>query len=305
MVEPTNAGDERVRRAAAYWDERHREAPTGGDENFLGHPLVQTYMSLRAFGQVVSHLEVVVAELRTRTRPGDLVVSIGCGGAVKERAIAQRLPDRRIRGIDISSTTVERAREAATRDGITNLELEVGDFNDLQLDRGSCRAVLGLGAIHHVEALERFWRACAEGLTGDGVVLAQEYVGPDRFQWTDVQVAEGDRVLHDVVPERHRTHHDHIERIPIEVITAIDPSEAVRSSELLPTCRDAGFTIDGYAGAGCALLQPVLMYQIDTFDPTDWEHNLVLSELFREEDRLMRAGVLGDDFVGFVARPPR
>jgi hypothetical protein len=31
----------------------------------------------------------------------------------------------------------------------------------------------------------------------------------------------------------------------------------------------------------------------------------VLSALFREEDRLMRAGVLQDDFAGFVARPPR
>jgi hypothetical protein len=30
----------------------------------------------------------------------------------------------------------------------------------------------------------------------------------------------------------------------------------------------------------------------------------VLARLFRAEDELMQRGVLGDDFVGFVARPP-
>jgi hypothetical protein len=84
---------------------------------------------------------------------------------------------------------------------------------------------------------------------------------------------------------------------------AADPSEAVRSSEILPTCKAGGFVVSGYASAGCALLQPVLMYQVHTFDPRNWEHNLVLATLFREEDRLMRAGVLGDDFAMFVAQP--
>jgi len=90
----------------------------------------------------------------------------------------------------------------------------------------------------------------------------------------------------------------------LEHLLASDPSEAVRSSEILPTLRAAGFTLPGYAGAGCALLQPVLMHQIQTFDPRNWEHNHTLTALFREEDRLMRAGVLGDDFAMFMAVPP-
>jgi hypothetical protein len=46
------------------------------------------------------------------------------------------------------------------------------------------------------------------------------------------------------------------------------------------------------------------MNQISAFDPRNWDDNLVLASLFREEDRLMREGVLGDDFAMFVARPP-
>jgi len=89
----------------------------------------------------------------------------------------------------------------------------------------------------------------------------------------------------------------------LATLVADDPSEAVRSHEILSTLRAAGFTVPAYAGAGCALLQPVLMHQIQTFEPRDWEHNFRLMSLFREEDRLMRAGVLGDDFAMFVAQP--
>jgi SAM-dependent methyltransferase len=294
-----------LRRAAAFWDDRHRDAQGEAHDNFLRHPLIHAYISLRAFGQLVGHLDVVVAELRSRTRPGDRILSVGCGTASKERAIARQLPDRQFVGLDISPETVARASDQLGAEGIENLSLELGDFNALELPPRTYRAILGLGAIHHIEALETFWDACARGLTEDGVVLAQEFVGPDRFQWTEAQVEAGDRALRELVPPEHRVHHDRIERVPVETMLALDPSEAVRSSEILPTCVAAGFRIEGYAGAGCALLQPVLMHQIHTFDPQDWSHNHVLSALFREEDRLMRAGVLQDDFAGFVARPPR
>ena len=51
-----------------------------------------------------------------------------------------------------------------------------------------------------------------------------------------------------------------------------------------------------------SLLQPVLMHQIQTFDPRNWQHNLVLGRLFAEEARLIDAGVLGHDFAMLAAR---
>ena len=132
------------------------------------------------------------------------------------------------------------------------------------------------------------------------MVLAQEYIGPDRFQWTEAQIREGTRVLRELVPDEHKVHHREVRPVDLDVLIADDPSEAVRSSAILPTLREAGFDVPAYAGAGCALLQPVLMHQIQTFAPQDWEHNHRLMTIFREEDRLMRAGVIGDDFAMFV-----
>lgn len=296
--DPSAAG-----RAARFWGERHRDVVADAHDNFLNHPLIQAYVSLRAFGSLVGHLDVVAAELRSRTHPGDQVLSVGCGPATKERALAKALPDRRFVGLDIAAETIERVRAECAAEGVANLTVRLGDFNDLRLERGEFRAILGLGAIHHVERLESFWRGCAHGLAPDGCVLAQEFVGADRFQWTDAQIEAGDAALDELVPARYRVHHSRIVRTPVEEMIATDPSEAVRSSQILATCRDAGFLIPGYAGAGCALLQPVLMYQIAEFDPRNWEDNLVLATLFRQEDRLMRDGVLGDDFAMFVAKP--
>jgi hypothetical protein len=152
-----------------------------------------------------------------------------------------------------------------------------------------------------VEALEDFWAQCRIGLRAGAAILAQEYVGPDRFQWTDAQLREGNRVLRDIVPTEHHVHHGTVERIPVAHMIATDPSEAVRSSAIIATCRDGGFDVTAVVGIGCALLQPVLMHQVGTFDPANWQHNLVLARLFAEEDRLLHAGVLGHDFAMFVA----
>ena len=286
---------------AAFWDSRHAQ---GADhDNFLAHHLVHAYVSLRAFGDLTSHMDAVIAEIRTRTRPGARIFSPGCGAAKKELAMAQRLPDRHFVAADIAEQALQQGRSEAERLGVRNLELVRADFNHLALEPTSFDIVTGLGAVHHVEALEHFWQQCRRALRPEGVVLAQEYVGPNRLQWTDVQVEAANRALHDLVPAEHKTHHQRVVPVPLAEIMAIDPSEAVRSRDILPTCRSAGFRIVGYAGAGCALLQPVLMYQIATYDPRNWDHNLVLTTLFREEDRLMREGVIGDDFAMFIAAP--
>lgn len=217
--------------------------------------------------------------------------------------MAAALPDRTIVASDIAEGVLATARGEADRRGLKNLELHVGDFNRLQLEADDFEIVAMLGALHHVEALENFWDQCRRTLRSGGVVLAQEYVGPNRMQWTPAQIEAGDRVLRDLVPAQHKSHHERIVPVPIETIVELDPSEAVRSSEILPTCAAAGFVLQGYASAGCALLQPVLMYQTHTFDPRNWEHNHVLTDLFREEDRLMREGILKDDFAMFVAAP--
>lgn len=293
--------EDHVERSRAHWNETHAAPELEAHDNIFSHPLLHTYASLRAFGNLTGQLEAVVTALRERTQPGDEILSVGCGLCVKERVLAAALPDRRFVGVDIADRTLATARRDIAAADLHNLTVELGDFNRLQLAPRRFGAILGLGAIHHIEALEDFWQQCRRGLRPGGSVLAQEYVGPDRFQWTDAQVREGSRALREIVPPAHQIHHRTIERIPVSHMLATDPSEAVRSSAIVDTCRASGLDVAAVVGLGCSLLQPVLMHQIGTFDPRDWQHNLTLARLFAEEDRLIRDGVLGHDFALLVA----
>jgi SAM-dependent methyltransferase len=291
-------------RVVDFWTRQHEREDRGSHDNFLAHPLVQGYLCLRAVGGLIGLLDAVANQIRDRTTPGARLYSPGCGRADKELFLAAAFPDREFVAMDITPAILELARAEAARRGLRNVRFEAGDFNRLELEPRSFDVVLGLGSIHHVEALERFWSEVRRALRPGGMVMAQEYIGPNRFQWNETQVREGTRVLRELVADEHKVHHRDVRPVDLALLVGDDPSEAVRSRDILPTLRAAGFSVPGYAGAGCALLQPVLMHQIQTFDPRDWEHNHRLMTLFREEDRLMRAGVLGDDFAMFVALPP-
>lgn len=288
-------------RAAAFWEPRHSSSIDG--DNYLNHPLVSAYTSLRALGSLTPHLDVVIAEIRTKTPPGGRVFSPACGNGFKELGLARALPDRQFVASDIADRALEHARQAAASEGLSNIEFVHMDANDVDLGKATFNAIAGMGAIHHIEQLEGFWAACRRALRPGGVIMGQEYIGANRLQWTEAQVAEGDCALRDIVPSEHKVHHTRVRATPVAEMMMLDPSEAVRSRDILPTLRDAGFELFGYAGGGGALLQPVLMSQIHTFDPTRWDHNLVLARLFAEEDRLMREGRLEDDFCMFVTKP--
>lgn len=284
-----------------FWTRQHEREDLGTHDNFLVHPFVQGYICLRSLGSLMSMMDALVFQLRERTRPGARLFSPGCGRADKELLLAAALPDREFVAMDITPAILELARAEAARRGLANISFFQGDFNRLALEPRSFDVVLGMGSIHHVEALEDFWAAARSALRPGGCVLAQEFIGPDRMQWNEAQQREGTRVLRELVHAEHKVHHDVVRPVDLATIIAFDPSEAVRSSAILPTLRAGGFEVVAYAGAGCSLLQPVLMHQVQTFDARNWDHNLRLATLFREEDRLLRAGVLADDFAMFAA----
>ncbi len=283
-----------------YWESQHED---GDPDTFLDHPMIQAYVAIRSCGDLTSHQTLAVEAIRSRTRPGSRILSVGCGGAEKEMHFVNDLPDRHFVGLDLAESALERARQKIEVNGVKNLELVSGDFNDLSLDANDFDVVLGSGAIHHIENLEGFWAQCRHTLRPGGIVVGQEYVGPNRFQWTDVQCEIGTALLREHVPAEHKAHHDRVEPIPLAVIIAEDPSEAVRSEEILSTLEAADFKIVEHRGAGCGLLQPMLMYQMHTFDPSNWAHNRRLAELFAIEQRYLDDGTAGDAYAMFVAEP--
>lgn len=254
------------------------ERRNGGRPAFLDHPIVQTYVSLRAFGLAARHLDAVIAEIRTRTQPGANILCLATAAQERERRLAEALPDRTL--------SVQLPASVASA----------------PLPPDSLDAVTALWSLSSAPDLEQVWQRIRVALRPGGAILVQDRVGERHPVWHEAQIEAANRALREL-PAAHKVHHATIDAVIMAAVAA-DNAHLARPDEILTTCTAAGFEIAGYASGGCALLQPALLGQMHTFAPDNWDHNAALATLFRAEARAMDAGLLGDAIAMFVAIRP-
>jgi hypothetical protein len=99
----------------------------------------------------------------------------------------------------------------------------------------------------------------------------------------------------------HRPLDEPITRPSIESMVALDPSEAVRSSDLMQLIS-ANFKIQENISLGGTVLN-LLLYgdRVNRFDSENPRHNLILEEAVSFERNLMASNKLGSDFKFIVA----
>jgi len=140
-------------------------------DGFLDHPIIHGYVAMRIWGRLVPHLDVVAAEIRSRTQPGAIVFSLAMRSLAKELEVAHRLPDRRFDFAAPSATLIEEAHAQVRRRGLANVELRIATPEDPQLASEAYDIVMALYSVHYMEALESYWSACQRALRPGGFVL--------------------------------------------------------------------------------------------------------------------------------------
>jgi hypothetical protein len=156
-----------------------------------------------------------------------------------------------------------------------------------------------------VEELELLFAALQQILQPDGILAFCEYTGPNRFQYSDQQLTRVNEYLQRI-PRHLRVHPDtghvveKIARVDPEVLAREDPSEAVRSEDVIPAAleRFEATILKPYNGG---LLNPLVQDIVVNFH-TD-EGREVLELLCNEERRLTEAGEIGPNFTLFEGRP--
>jgi SAM-dependent methyltransferase len=259
----------------------------------------------------VTPLEWFFTAVRARQPvPLQRVLVLGCGGqGIVERKIAQDGWAQEIVAIDLSAKVLEVARANAAVAGAT-IQYIQADMNRLPVGQpgfepGSFDAVLGISCVHHCAELEDLYASVAALLAPRGWFYLDEYVGPDRFQHPPHQLRFMNQLL-DLLPEKLRTTLDgrvksNIWRPSVEEVVAVDPSEAVRSSALLPLL-DQYFSVLEHRPYGGALLRVVLADIAQNFQSVAAEP--YLHSLLEAEEELFRAGRLQRDLACVIARVP-
>ncbi len=235
-------------------------------------------------------------------------LSLGCGAASGEIIAARDGRFASMRALDVADRAIEEAQRQAAARGVTNIEFGVADFNRLTLPRAAYDVIMMAMSLHHVAALEGLLDAVRTALRPGGYFLINEYVGPRQLQFSDLQLGLV-RDLLAALPARlrmdsstGRVKSEYV-RLPVEHWNRWDPSEAVRSNEIVPLLH-RNFEVVLQLDYGGTLLNPLLEHIVHNFDPADETAVALVRMLGRFEDLAIRQGLLGNDFTVMAMRPP-
>lgn len=276
-----------LERSASYWDHEHSAAEA---RSWTEHPIVREAINLRiGDGEPLWPLDWFSRWCGERTFQRAL--SLGSGGGALERDLVRRGLCKTVDALDASIASVATARRHAREENLTSIHYFVADFNRLSLPPERYDLVLFNQSLHHVDALERLLSTILGSLDPDGFLYLDEYVGPSRTWWTPRRFSAV-RFVYDRLPEPLRNDR----KLPLPV-HAFDPSEAVRSGEILSRLSIGFETIETrpYGGNLLAPIFPSLAPDVP---------DGVISDLVTEEDAFLTEHS-GAHYRIIVARPRR
>ncbi len=286
--------------------------------------------------------------------PLDRCLSLGCGTGQLERHLAKLGTFRQCDAYDITTGAIEMAKDLARKNGFENITYRLADINTLTLPHNSYDAVWISMAMHHFEELEYVCRQIQKTLKPEGLLILEEYVGPNRFQFSEYQKDVANLCL-SLLPARYRVRDERAAdrelslpnygtkwiisrfvdklkdgdllgamrrrlstyraqldgQLPTKLeinfptvsdVVAADPTEAIRSEEIVSVLQDY-FEIIEKKDLGGNLLQFALADIAGSFTQGDNQARDFLRMLINIEDTFLECGEFESDFAYVVARP--
>ncbi len=299
-------------KVADYWDE-HTNESFYGETYWLANPIINKHHQLLAAGgRDYDHwLNFSVQHFLGENCPVDRVLSIGSGDGTLERHLASMNTAKSIEGIDLAPKRIEIAEEEARNAGMADIisysvcNVETHPFPNSDYD-----AIYFNSALHHMSDLDGILQKCKVVLKPDGFLFVNEYIGPNRFAFSDREKEVMQSVFH-MIPKKYRISHADHDRgqvrqqmhfpDPAEVERA-DPSEAIHSQNIYDALR-RHFKIEEFNYTGGTLMQFMLLDIAGNFRESDPESIKVLKLIFDIESTLVGNGDLPPHFAMIIARP--
>ena len=276
-------------------------------QHWLQHPLVQDRINLKVSGSPgVNRFEYFLRRYLDGKMPVDRALTLGSGAGELERGLCHYSFATLHEGIDISDVAIRGARESAATGGFTHLHYRAENLNALMLEPRVYDVIFGISSIHHVQDLEHLFGQVRDALKPGGYFFLDEFIGPARFQWTPEQLRAINEQLRGL-PDDLRRHisdgskfKERVVRRSVDEIVSADPSEAIRSAEIVPLLSEF-FTVLEIKGYGGAILHELLYDIAGNFSEENAGSLERLQRIFQAEDDLTAAGTLANDFAVVIA----
>ncbi len=244
-------------------------------------------------------------------RPVELGLSVGCGHGELERHLLRRGVAQRMHAFDISPGAIEGARKAAEDAGfgdrVEYIVADAGELGTAKLRRDYPLVIASM-SLHHVAQLESCLDGLRDRMQSGGLLVVNEFIGPERFQWTDAQLDAANRCLACIPRELRRDrrqpglYKDRIERPGRRYMEEQFAFEAICSDRIAGAIRER-FEIVEYLPYGGTLLHLLFEAIMGNFDEEGTREHAVIVRLAAEYERaLIASGSLAHDHALLIAR---
>lgn len=273
--------------------------------NYWIIPRIRQRWNLLISGDKNTSYEGYVVEKHLADRLNLNLLSLGSGVCSHEILFAKHPCFHSVRCIDFSDKILEKAKQNAQEQGVENMVFESADVNSFQIDPDSYDIILFHSSLHHFKNVPALLARVRTGLRKDGLLIINEYVGPNRLQIKSSQIKEINRILKNEIPKDYRkrfitnTYKNAVSGSGELRMIITDPSEAIESSRIIPAIKDF-FDVVEVKKLGGDLLMWLFKDISHNFLNDSRVTNEILDKVFQFEDEYLK--VNEGDFVFGVYR---
>jgi ubiquinone/menaquinone biosynthesis C-methylase UbiE len=217
------------------------------------------------------------------------MLSLGSGNCASELKFASYNNFDEIVCSDISEILLRNAEEVAENKQLENIKFQVHDANTFSFPKRYYDIVYFRASLHHFKNIdELIGKLVKETLKHDGLLIIDEYVGPNRVQFPNHQIKAINKAIQ-LIPKKYRKrfklnfHKNKVSGSGIIRMKIADPSECIESEKILPAIHQHYKTIYE-ANYGGNILMTAIKDIAHHFITLDSEKEQILNQLFEFED---------------------
>lgn len=162
-------------------------------------------------------------------------------------------------------------------------------------------AIFITAAIHHFFEIEEMFQLMHEALKPDGLLVYNEYIGPDHHLY-EPEVMEIMDNINGCLDERYRYDclreniREEVPRVTLEWMMNTNPSEGVHSSMILPLTYKY-FNVEFRGDYGGTIVRPFFSAILNNFDFEDYRDQTIARLIIYMEEILLNKGILLEKII--------
>lgn len=290
-----------LQQTADHWAKTYQSEEFARRE-WIAHPMAIARLKRIMNGHETHAKWFIHEQLKGRRIRRGLAIGVGVA-AHENQIVASGLVDS-YDYYDVSQVGLDIARAGAEKLGVAHkINFVCADVNQVAFPPDTYDLITFMASLHHIYELEKTLLACEKALAPGGLLWAFEYVGPDRFAYPPEHYDIAKRLFRILAEDIRYPGEPELKFPTPEDVIAVDPTEAVHSSEILPTMRRIWPDLKVYGQYGS--LSFMMMWCLNHNGLYDTERGFeAYGTIIDLETALVDSGALPHYFVNAIARKP-